>query len=374
MNWKQLRFIITMIAFIFMQASLFCQKVIFLQPYLDTFDLIALSLFAIDIIVSLAQTKLSYKQIIAYILLFISGLITYLATKNAAIAYLALLSIVSMSKSIDDIIKLDLYSKLTILAFVILCYLQGHTESGTFLRDGATRQAFGFSHPNTLGYIVATIYTDFMLLSRNNKSKRKIIINVVLLVIGCLVISAAGSRTSLLFIVASFIMFEFGQKFLDTKQKKKTDRKIAKNISIFMPIIMLVVSICLTFMYNANNPFALKMDDLLSTRIRWQNYYTNNHPVSMFGEEMHFSGMPLDNGYYRILHNLGIMGLIVTLYVCCRAIKRASTDEKEIKRHLLLLSLYAISEWIALRMIVTPYWLIGFTRKDERKLTEQNEN
>ena len=64
------------------------------------------------------------------------------------------------------------------------------------------------------------------------------------------------------------------------------------------------------------------------------------------------------------------------------AIKKSYLEDKYIEHHLLLLTIYGLSEWIVFRIVVTPYWLIAFLQnaqpaklqKRELNETKKSEN
>lgn len=326
---------------------------------------LVIALVAFIAVATIRKQKTNQKTIILYIFCAITGILSYLATSDPTLLYIALIGIIAIGSTPKELTKLDLITKIIIFSIIITLFVTGNTMKVDITRNGLLRQSLGFHHPNALGYILAMIYADILILLDDKKA------TIVKLSIGALfmlLILAADSRTSAIIIIILSVL-----ELL--KNKLNFARKREQVLACFVPLLLLGISFVLTILYENHVEFAVNLNQTLSWRIELQSIYHANYSIPFLGEGLlSVVGRTLDNSYFHMLYQFGIIGGITILALYTTSIKRAVSNNNKIMPHILiLLSTYALMETNPTRAMITPLILLGMT-KEEHTTTIKNKD
>lgn len=329
---------------VFIQFKAFSRGLSVVGKYSDLLNTIIITLLIITSIISLYKTKIKTKPAIALAVACVLSIISASVTKNPTFIYLVLMILSSMRLGRRRIIKIDLISKLIVFAMVItINALANDVDSVLFYRDGEIRNTLGFIHPNTLGCIIALISIDIFYLT--DQTKHGIYFRAIVLVSAMLILNICKSRTAILVLILSFIIY-----LLPVKNKKSKHNKIW----LIITPICAVISVIATIGYGNNINIFNELNTALSGRLRYQDYYSKTYDISLFGMEMP-ENLPLDNSYYKNLYAFGVFGFVfamiaaeVTMY------NSQKNNDISIKKLLASLLVYSLSESCIFRADICP--------------------
>lgn len=357
------------------QIQAFCIKVTPAVPYLQTIELISFLLLTIISIKTFLTAKLKIRELIVVVLLLALGAVSYINTNSLTLSYLILLPFASRGVNFKKILKADLLSKVLTTSFIILCYFSHMTTNNlAFYRDGVTRESYGFAHPNTLGYISVIMCLELLYLLKAKTNS--VLARVLAASMPILLCVLSGSRTALLVVIVTLLY----SVFCAIREKygihiKKYSRRITRIATYLIPVIMVIISFVSSLAYGARAEWAIELNDALSGRISWQNYYGNRYDISLLGEDIgtRLKKAPLDNGYYRVMFNNGMLGLIALIVVIELSLAKSFKLKDGITPILIVLLFYGLSEWVVFRVIVTPIWSIAFAKTKEKNDEKKND-
>ena len=112
-------------------------------------------------------------------------------------------------------------------------------------------------------------------------------------------------------------------------------KKFLRFLLKWIPAVILVATIMLTYMYINGHSFALVINELFTTRIYQMSFYWQNYPVTLFGQHLDtvssfeansLNAMhALDNSYLNILLGAGIIIFLLLvgslLYLAIKAVQ-----------------------------------------------------
>lgn len=352
------------IALFLSQLSFFAQKVTFLKDITDYIEYFSLVIYLLVIILGSFYKNNKASKLIYLIVLFIIGAIVCYVAKASAVIYVPVIIMSVHALSAKKMIKTDLFVKIAMLIIICMSSVLGLTSDRLMFRDGVARPSFGFAHPNHLGYILAMIYADYVLVRKSSVKKTVLSVAIGASMIGmCLV---AGSRTPL-YIFAILIPIDIFRN-----RSIMLFKIIARYPIQFMPVVFLVVSVIVTLAYDAHIPFAEELNEMTSDRLSLQNYYFKERSLGLFGEKV---TKWLDNGYLRIFYNYGILAGCAMLALTIKAIRVSKTNNPMIAMVFISLLIYALSEHHPFMYNTTPLWaIIGIGEKGNEASVVKNES
>lgn len=277
---------------------------------------------------ALVLREFTWRSLFIIITSIITTFISWQVSETSTIAILLLFIISAKNIKFDSIVKYDLYLKIIFGLIIITLYFKGATTNYIMYRsDGTIRSSMGFSHPNAFGTYVFSLGADIFYINRNKFKIRHFILFALLAVI---VDYFSDSRTS---VISLIIMIVAGILFKLNGEKVMKNKLICKIIpSIF--IIFTVLSLILCYFYKVENPFAYRLDELFSGRIRLAVDFLENYNITLFGNKIeivntYYASLTgvrakvLDNAYIKFLLQYGIVTYLVFALFVYSALQRA---------------------------------------------------
>lgn len=225
------------------------------------------------------------------------------------------------------------------------------------------RMNLGFSHYNTLGMVIVCIVILWILL---RYEKTRWYDYLVWLGAAFFVWEVPNSRTATL-----CILLLLTGVFL-SKNCKMFEKHLFRILAISVFPVMAGLSYISAALYSPDNPVLFFLNQLFSYRIRFGNDYLNKYQITLFGQKIRrinpdtaakrgISPEILDNGYLRILLQLGIITFIVVLLIFIYIEYRALQEKQyAIVIGLFVIAFYNLSEFYMTSLFANTF-LFFFT-------------
>ncbi len=353
------------------QFAIFAQNTYNVSRYMNFLNLIAIAILLFDSILVLIKLKASRKSWFLVLLLISLAFCCYIKTGDSSLVVLCLTSIASLNLDFKKIIKVDIIFKIALFIFIYFAYSTGNINKVYFVRDGIIRIAYGFNHPNTLGYFLLVSFFETIYLISDKINIKKVLVVFLLSAIVFYFTNKAGSRTSIqcltIFLILFILKYLF-DKFVKFRKKKS-------NVVLYLMFLAFtLVSFVCTIMYKNNNSLMIYINELLSDRLYLQNMFVSLYDINLFGNKINYFST-LDNAYIRIVLNYGIFGWILYYYIFNLNFKFSRKDENSSYLTIILfvLLIYGVMEFYIIRPALNIF-LIYFSTKilnDERKKIDE---
>lgn len=356
------------------QFAIFAQNTYNISKYMNFLNLIAIAILLFDSILVLIKLKASRKSWFLVLLLISLAFCCYIKTGDSLLIVLCLTSISSLNLDFKKIIKVDIIFKIALFVFIYFAYSNGNINKVYFVRDDIVRIAYGFNHPNTLGYFLLVSFFEAVYLISDKLNIKKVLVIFLLSGIVFYFTNKAGSRTSIqcltIFLVLFIIKYLFNKFFKFRKKKLKKSNAV---LYLLFLIFTLFSFVC-TIMYKNNNSLMIYINDLLSDRLYLQNMFVSLYDINLFGNKINYFST-LDNSYIRIVLNFGIFGWILYYYIFNLNFKFSIKDKNSSYLTIILfvLLIYGVMEFYIIRPALNIF-LVYFSTKilsDERKKIDE---
>lgn len=261
-----------------------------------------------------------------------------------------------------ELIRRLFYIYLTIFWGVLFLYRMGIFSP---LNSGEERYRMnlGFSHYNTLGMVIVCIITLWILL---RYEKARWFDFAVWIGAAVFVWEVPNSRTATLCILLLSIGIFFSRYFSFFHFRP------IKLVALSAFPVMAFFSFFSSYFYTPENSILFTLDELFSHRLNYGNKYLQKYPIPSFGQKIRRinpdaalkAGIPpeiLDNGYLRILLQLGIITftilIIIFIYIIYKAMRQ---KHYAIVIGLIVISFYNVSEFYMTSLFANSF-LFFFT-------------
>lgn len=264
----------------------------------------------------------------------------YMQLKVGFSGFFKLLLLIMASRSLDfkKILKFDIISRAILASLVIACCFWGIAPNiSAAYPDGSIRYSWGFANSNHLGLLLFIIILELLYIWDMHMSIRRTVC-----IVGIIALSGflSGSRTAELigvFVLACAISY--------TLWPSLWKNQIVKKVVTYNAWIMSIITAVATQQFMQGKGWAVKLDNLLSGRLRNIMFHYQRVGVNLFGHDLSPAKKTLDTFYAFLLLGLGIVGL---LFVCCMitALLKAAYKKNAIAAVIVLFSLtiYGLSE------------------------------
>lgn len=262
------------------------------------------------------------------ILLGILSILIFLFAHNKNIILLLLALISLRNLNINRLIKITFNIFTFIFLITVILSLIGIFPDWIFYRGNIVRHSLGFLYPtDAIGIYLEIIIMFFYI----RKSKSSFTELLVLETINVFLYKYTDGRLS--FILISTILgilllrkFKFIRKLYNYNIIQKT----LKILCYTLPIVLFISYNCLAVLYLNNNNFAIKINELLSNRLKYTSEAYENYGVSLFGENIEWNGWGgfgyintdemedfrynyVDSSYARVIFDYGIIFSVIII-------------------------------------------------------------
>ena len=315
-------------AYILMLIYYMGSNIIFLQNIQNKILILSYLLLVINFVVQ--SSKYKVKSIVIIILCIAISLISWKVSNSSEIAVLIIFIVSLKNIKFNDLVKFDIKAKIALVIVVLIFYGLGLTDVYyKYREDGRVRSSMGFSHPNIFGTYIFSICCEYIYL---NYKKIKLYKVIGLVIVSFLVSYFSDSRTAQLSILIAVLFWCVFNKYNIFKYK------VVNFILSILFLLLTIVSYILGVLYADNNKLVLKLDELLTGRIRCIDQFISDYDVNLFGNELELVGTReaeengisakiLDNAYMKILLQYGLISYVLFFILLFLGIKNAIKEK-----------------------------------------------
>lgn len=310
------------------------------------FDNILITLALICFVLEIVKNRYSFKTLIVCGLLGFLAIITGLITTNYAIVITVVFILAIRKKDLDNIISIIFITQLIFLIvhlFISVYFLIiGDSNYLYIIEKGLTRWKFCFVHPNAVSSYLFNLIIMWMWLNLKK-------LNNIYFYISSLVIILFSFFTKTRTTVFASVIFLI---LLYLQYHNRCIKKIKKIAQLIVPSLFLITYVFMTNYTDGYNTI-LKIDNLLTGRIKLSAYVYNNYGLTFWGQPIEYlskiqwdpiwqlNSFTFDNLYSEILCNLGIIWMIVVVISIYLLIKKTN---RNIDCFIIAWALYGITE------------------------------
>ncbi|HBC83891.1 MAG TPA: hypothetical protein DCZ30_00050 [Clostridiales bacterium] len=301
-------------------------------------------------------------------------------SSNSTLLKTWLVILAAKDLELEKFIKFVFNWSICFLTLVILSYFFGITDNYIDIRlDGTYRSSMGFAHPNTFGYIVMIISLLRLYIIKDNIN----FTNSIFLIPVIFIIDYFCNSRSAIIILILFYIFLLAKGLTGFRI---FENKIVKFIIRNSFFIFLFLTVFMLFEYRNGTGLGLKLNDILSKRLYWINYFINDTGISLFGKPLqittvkqaallnsNYSGV--DNLYFFVMLNYGSIITVAIGFFFNRLFKKLYEEKNYIMIFILfMLNIYALMETNILNISLN-FYLIYFCKilYDSKKKVIKNE-
>lgn len=280
-------------------------------------DIATLTIVVLFVLRALLFEKWNREQIIRVGIVLAITLTASLVSRTSATLTYIIIIYLAKDISFERIVKVDLLLISTFVFLIIALNLFGLISGTVLLRlsTDTQRNSMGFSHPNTLGAASFLWIANFLYLKRNQKGFYKYILSTTI----CIVIYLITNSYTPLIVSLIFIIALVARDIIEKKHvASRTFLRVLFGSIAFATLLLII--------YLWNNPNVLTGGlSTFRSRFLGSQKYLKVYGVKLFGNKIAIGlsvylpglGMRygyLDNGYIRILVELGILFFTVFFY------------------------------------------------------------
>lgn len=314
-------------------------------PYNDYIDLtltvVAVALFIIDIL----SQGYTVKTLLLCGVVVLVALYSCVTIGNSALLVTMITCLAIRNRDIDR--EVELIYRYELLFFIlhtilaILMWMIGNSEIYVVGAAGI-RFHLGFGNRNRLAIYLFNLVIMWIYLHFDNIKWKNIL---VILLLGGGVYALTATRTNFVEIAITVILLSL------FKVLPKMTKNIVSTLCKFLFPMLFVITIILVQAYSKQNPIAMAIDTLLSSRIRLGAYAYIRDGFTLFGQRVSYTAVwdevyrlstfTFDNIYTYFAMNQGIIWMI--LLSICFFLMSSSDDDKG-KFAIIVWMLYGMTE------------------------------
>ena len=251
----------------------------------------------------------SYKEagITAFILT--ASFFGYQTSGKMDMLYFIFLLFFLKDVSAEEFLVTDLKVRSFLVSSLFLLSKFGIITDRIFLSGSVRRYGCGFNNPNTFGFMLFIIFSEYLILYSRQNLKQ---IPVLAILFSVIIYFFSGTKTAIM-LIAIFAVIYF------TVQARKINMKPKAAVFILIPP---AITLLLTMAYTARNGLAMTINRLMTGRLAFYKSFYRRYPPSLFGHKVVYissamshkykiSALVCDNVYLYLLCNLGIIAFLI---------------------------------------------------------------
>lgn len=265
---------------------------------------------------------------ISMICLGVLSIIISFFSKNTTVSFLFFVMLALRKMEFDKLISITFRTVLITFFIIINLSLLKIIPDWIYYRGEIVRHSLGFKYAtNTVG-IYLSIILMFFYTKRFNATNYEL---VILETINVFLYSYTNGRLS--FILISIILFSLFLakfKFIRKCFASKKVQNLIKIMCFSLPMILFITFNLFVYLYGNNNSLAVKLDKMLSGRIKYTYQSYEDYGITLFGQDIDWKGWGghgyidtedieefkysyVDSSYARIMFDYGIIFTIIVL-------------------------------------------------------------
>lgn len=328
---KELIYLISFSIFVLfchLTFSVLTSEIGFLSTIISVIEWLVFGLFSLLILleVFLFKTK---KFTWLFCVAFVLSFFTIFITGNTFIVNLLILSMGLKNIKSDKIVKAWLIPTIIAFSFLVTLAVLEKIPNWTYERNEfKLRYSLGYSYPTPTASFFMFIVLAYIYLKKTNITFLELLLmSIAATLVYALTDSRTGWILTMLIIVGALI-FKLLKNKIDIS--KFLNKKSIIFIVCLIPLVCILISLLLTYLYAQKVPFAISLNKVLSGRLKLQLQAFNNYSQSLFGQNIKWSGWGgygyivstenfvynyVDNSWIRMIFDYGIINTILYTFI-----------------------------------------------------------
>lgn len=303
------------------------------------------------ILLKVVSEKYRLKEAVVILVLAVIGIISAFTIREVTV--LVAFCVVIGSKNIDYRVglKIVFWMRLMITILLGLLSIMNVIENRVKIRNGVTRYALGYSHPNMFGIHCFMLLSLWFILYGEKRWKWKIYVTIAVNVIQYKI---TNSRTAFI-IICLFIILEVLSKGTWNIEVFKKVALASFGMGIVFSIIIPLIYVPYGIMYQLNR--------MLSSRISLSKSYMKVYGFKIFGSaigmnttEEHY--WALDSGYLHLFIKCGMLASCLFLILFIALCKMDLPCNESIYISMIAFSVYGLMEDVLCSFRIDYLWII----------------
>lgn len=290
------------------------------------------------------------KELFIIFVVFLIGFMSVIKSGSFGIFELFLIMISAKDKNPRNIVAVFAWVKaISILTTLLLAQLE-ILETLYYLDDAVgSYSTYGFCHRNVLGANVVVVCLAWFYIRYGKIKLRE---SLAWLIVSIITYQLALSRTSLIVMLLTIVIFGICQKFDNQIRQLKH-----LNIVVFVGFLLVVAGVIVcTIIYNGEYMIWDLIDSIFTKRFYYANYCYEEYGFSLFGQNLPFvssleqqtegvTKLILDNSYMRALLYYGCIpgGILLVIYSIALSVSVNKRDYA-LMFSLIIFAFYGLSE------------------------------
>lgn len=300
-----------------------------LLPIIQTVTLqIALTLVVLKIVLF---DHFSREQLLGYGIIFALAFLVAFYMQDFNVVMLFIFALGARNIDYQRIVKLYFWEATILLVLTIILTLHGDVVNLTYLRDGHIRNALGIVYPTNFAAHIFYLMLCYIYIRRNQLHWFEYVGGLGLTLLTYRVTWARLDFYLMLAMLLFFCLLRYGFKNHPVKWVSR--------LAIWSTIIGALLIYGLTYSYQTNHYWLVKLDQLLSGRLRLGRQAFSQYPLSNFGrlitengfgglagkvlsEQHHTTYFYIDSSFIRLLLMQGTWYTLIMIGGFTTAVRR----------------------------------------------------
>ncbi|MBM7641774.1 hypothetical protein [Streptococcus loxodontisalivarius] len=269
------------------------------------------------IITIFLELKMTLGRFVYVIILSVFILILARTSGNyQKVVTLGLLLLAVKNRNLISILKVHLYTVVTLIILLLFCYGIGLLPGGYSLRESTMRYYLGFSYTSYLANFLFHIIITAIFVY---KERLSLLVCAILLIINYGVYVLTDTKSAYYLSLLVLLVFICLKVFrLDLRHDMIKNSRISRWVEqIAFPLSTIFVLI-LTLLYNTGNSFMIRLNQILTYRLMLGAKAIDKYPINLFGHKIVWAGfntgmeyLYVDSSFLNILLNYGIISIVL---------------------------------------------------------------
>lgn len=316
----------------------------------------------------LVFTKYSLKEILVMAVIALYAVVIYLKTGYITFTITVVTLLGAKDIDVHELLKKVLFVRLICMTVLVSASVVGIVSN--FVKDqyddGLT-YSYGFQNPNDF---MVNVFINVALIFYLNYKKLNILYFLLSAYAFYAVFRVTKSMTGMMlgvFLLVVFVCLKFFDKFGDNGQKIK---RFVSALVVPTSLWCFIGTFIMSVVFDVNNKFMFKLDQLVSGRLKIQHQYWLNYGFSMFGKDIsrgaaRWDGVQINNGfldsnYWCSFYKYGFVSVMIFIvFLVAASLYFHKKKNYNVVIILNTICIYGLMEDFLISSIVNPFLLLA---------------
>lgn len=305
------------------------------------------------------------------------SVLSFLSCSNITMVLYMVLFAVAYHLDGQQFLKVSISVQIFLLGLVVIGSQFGIVEDYIFTPETRLRHGLGFSWTTTGAILFLFIVFEYIAI---RKEKIKYIEFLILEIISFILYRLTDSRMAFA-LCSVFLVFQVFVKFF---KYRFGITKFFKKLFVFVPSVICVFAIAIHYFYNPDNELWMKLNDLLSGRLRLGKQGIAEYGISLLGNSIKWVGYSadavegtynyVDCSYLQILLEYGLIFLVMVIAIYTVIIYKAVKNENYfLLWSVIFVLIFSITEPRLMNLSFNPFPLLVMCNLDSKEKDPESE-